>query len=100
MTTNKPEVKRYDYGYTDDGHGGGRYLGLIPKHDGKLVRYEAYEALHAKCDTLVTALEAIAESCDVGRHDGLPEEGPALCATESWLIAKDALAAHHKGGDV
>lgn len=52
MTTNKPEVKRYDYGYTDDGHGGGRYLGLISRHDGKLVRYEDYQALQAECEKL------------------------------------------------
>lgn len=48
---------------------------------------------------LEEALELIAESCDVGRHDGLPEEGPALCATESWLIAKDALVAYRKGSE-
>lgn len=46
---------------------------------------------------LVEALELIAESYDVGRHDGLSEECPALCATKSWLIAKDALALYRKG---
>ncbi|WP_285259209.1 hypothetical protein [Halopseudomonas bauzanensis] len=57
MTTNKQEVNRYDYGYTDDGCGGGRYLGLIPRHNGKLVRYKDYEALQAECDGLRKDLE-------------------------------------------
>ena len=38
------EVKRYDYGYVDDGNGN-RYLGLIEKHDGNLVKHEDYKAL-------------------------------------------------------
>ncbi|QPI08305.1 hypothetical protein IM687_13990 [Stutzerimonas stutzeri] len=38
------EVKRYDYGYVDDGNGN-RYLGLIEKPDGNLVKHEDYKAL-------------------------------------------------------
>lgn len=59
----------------------------------------ALAAAEARIAELEKALELIAESCDVGRHDGLPEEGPALCATESWLIAKDALVAYRKGSE-
>lgn len=36
-------VKRYDYGYKDDGFGGSRYLGLIEKPDGKLVLASDYD---------------------------------------------------------
>lgn len=36
-------VKRWDYGYTDDGFGGARYLGLIEKPDGKLVHASDYD---------------------------------------------------------
>lgn len=48
---------------------------------------------------LVEALEKIAQSCDSGRHDGLPEDGPALDDVEAWIVANEALAAHRKGGD-
>jgi len=41
------EVKRYSYGYVDDGNGN-RYLGLIEKPDGNLVKHEDYEALLAE----------------------------------------------------
>lgn len=40
---------------------------------------------------LVEALEQIAESRDVGRYDGKPEDGPMLTDTEMWLIAQEAL---------
>ena len=33
------EVKRYSYGYVEDGNGN-RYLGLIEKPDGNLVKHE------------------------------------------------------------
>ena len=38
------EVERYGYGYVDDGNGN-RYLGLIEKPDGNLVKHEDYKAL-------------------------------------------------------
>lgn len=37
------KIDRYDYGYTDDGFGGARYLGLIAKPEGKLVRFSDYD---------------------------------------------------------
>ncbi len=46
------DVKRYDYGYKDDGCGGDRYLGLIEKPDGALVRHSDYDALHAEAEAL------------------------------------------------
>lgn len=45
------EVKRYDYGYVDDGNGS-RYLGLIERDTGKLVRHDDYDALHAETEAL------------------------------------------------
>lgn len=45
---------------------------------------------------LVEALEEIAQSRDSGRHDGLPEDGPALSDVEAWLVANDALAAYRR----
>jgi len=51
-------------------------------------------------EALVEALEEISQSCDSGRHDGLPEDGPALSDVEAWLVANDALDAHRKGGEV
>ena len=71
------DVKRYDYGYKDDGCGGYRYLGLIEKPDGALVRHSDYAALEAECDKLraqVSALQSDANSWqsgyDKGREDG------------------------------
>ncbi|MBU2049855.1 MAG: hypothetical protein KKH61_12855 [Gammaproteobacteria bacterium] len=46
------EVKRYSYGYVDDGNGN-RYLGLIEKPDGNLVKHEDYESLLAERDALL-----------------------------------------------
>lgn len=37
------------------------------------------------------ALEAIAEGRDVGRHDGLPEDGPAHDADTMFALARAAL---------
>lgn len=71
------DVKRYDYGYKDDGCGGDRYLGLIEKPDGALVRHSDYAALEAECERLraqVSALQSDANSWqsgyDKGREDG------------------------------
>lgn len=44
-------VKRYDYRYVDDGNGS-RYLGLIERDTGKLVRHDDYNALHAEAEAL------------------------------------------------
>lgn len=41
------EVKQYSYGYVDDGNGN-RYLGLIEKPDGNLVKHEDYDALRTE----------------------------------------------------
>ncbi len=78
------DVKRYDYGYKDDGCGGYRYLGLIEKPDGALVRHSDYAALEAECDKLraqVSALQSDANSWqsgyDKGREDGAK-------AAEGW----------------
>lgn len=71
------QVKRYDYGYKDDGCGGDRYLGLIEKPDGALVSHSDYAALEAECERLraqVSALQSEANSWqsgyDKGREDG------------------------------
>lgn len=61
------EVKRYDYGYVDDGNGN-RYLGLIEKPDGNLVKHEDYKALLAERDGLKEALDEALSALDyVGR---------------------------------
>lgn len=58
----------------------------------------AVEAL-AEIGRLRSALERIAESQDRGRHDGLPEEGPALDEFQAWLLARDALGPLDERGD-
>lgn len=50
-------------------------------------------ALTAERDRLRAALETIAEGCDSGRHDGLPEEHPAHDADIMHYIACEALEA-------
>ena len=45
------QVRRYDYGYVDDGNGS-RYLGLIERDTGKLVRHDDYAALRAEAEAL------------------------------------------------
>jgi len=50
------EVKRYSYGYVDDGNGN-RYLGLIEKPDGNLVKHEDYKALLDERDALAKDAE-------------------------------------------
>lgn len=47
------EVKRYDYGYKDNDCGGARYLGLIEKPDGALVRHSDYACLEQEYAELV-----------------------------------------------
>jgi hypothetical protein len=37
------------------------------------------------------ALDFIAEGIDVGRHDGLPEDGPAHDADTMFAVAREAL---------
>jgi hypothetical protein len=49
------------------------------------------ESLEAEVERLRAALEAIAEGCDSGRHDGLPEEHPAHDADIMHYIACEAL---------
>lgn len=78
------QVKRYDYGYKDDGCGGDRYLGLIEKPDGALVRHSDYAALEAECERLraqVSALQSDANSWQSG-HDKGREDGAK--AAEGW----------------
>lgn len=53
------EVKRYGYGYVDDGNGN-RYLGLIEKPDGNLVKHEDYKALLAERDAAQKDAERMA----------------------------------------
>jgi hypothetical protein len=47
---------------------------------------------------LIEALEFIAEGHDVGRHDGLPEDGPAHDADTMFAVARAALSAIEGGG--
>lgn len=56
MTTNKPEVKRYDC----TSGGAHHCYGCYSMEEGELgdyVEWEAYEALQAECDALVESLE-------------------------------------------
>ena len=63
------DVKRYDYGYKDDGCGGDRYLGLIEKPDGALVRHSDYAALEAECERLRAQVSA-----QQSEHVSVPRE--------------------------
>ncbi|MEE4460759.1 hypothetical protein ACFSKY_22760 [Azotobacter chroococcum] len=80
-------VKRYDYGYKDDEWGGQRYLGLIEKPDGKLVRYEDH-------DRIVGERDAVIEQCSwecTWRQveiEGLRDERDALLAKVADLRAE------------
>jgi hypothetical protein len=47
--------------------------------------------LTSEIERLREALEFIAEGLDVGRHDGLPEDGPAHDAYTMFAIARAAL---------
>lgn len=60
------EVKRYSYGYVDDGNGN-RYLGLIEKPDGNLVKRDDYESLLAERDAL--AIRIYNSGYMAGHHD-------------------------------
>lgn len=97
------EVKRYSYGYVDDGNGN-RYLGLTEKPDGNLVKHEDYEALLAERDRLREALKALRAATpsltcesfhhkrrDLHDHD---EECPPF---ERWIAAALACNAALKG---
>jgi len=84
-------VKRYDYGYVDDGNGS-RYLGLIERDTGELVRHDDYDALRAEAEALRVALLGIASVNPSERgiewaksyaSDGLKGAGSELYAR--WL---------------
>ena len=58
-----------------------------------LCRKEAIiESLTAQLAMAREALENIAEECDAGRHDGLPEPYPAHEDVIMWMIARQAIA--------
>ena len=60
--------------------------------NGELIALRARaEKAERERDSLREALEEIAQSRETGRHDGLPEEGPALEDGEMWVIARNAL---------
>jgi hypothetical protein len=46
--------------------------------------------LKAEIEKLRKAVDFIAEGIDVGRHDGLPEDGPAHDADTMFAVARDA----------
>lgn len=48
-------------------------------------------ALQGEVERLRAALEFIAEGRDVGRHDGLPEDGPAHDGDTMFFVARQAL---------
>lgn len=101
------QVKRYDYGYVDDGNGG-RYLGLIERDTGKLVRHDDYERevrcaiaagirMQDKCDALHAEVEALrAENAKLrtalaeqGERQevfayGSPKQGVPPILAETW----------------
>ncbi len=85
------QVRRYDYGYVDDGNGS-RYLGLIERDTGKLVRHDDYDALQAEAEALRVVLHEIASVNPAERgiewaksyaSDGLKGAGSELYAR--WL---------------
>lgn len=97
------EVKRYGYGYVDDGNGN-RYLGLIEKPDGNLVKHEDYKALLDERDARLLQIDTLAEwysnSLDVineitaalpGAHYMDPPDGGDVSVPEQVRrMAKDA----------
>lgn len=94
-------AEHWDAHCDEDGYGPANLIARLERGLPSDYGYKSgdFLRLQERSAKLEKALELIAESCDVGRHDGLPEEGPALCATESWLIAKDALVAYRKGSE-
>lgn len=104
MTTNKPEVKRYDCT-----SGGAQYCyGCYTMEEdemGDYVEWEAYEALQAECEELrkdvahlVEALECmIIGACAVA----VPHNGERAVLQDAVNIARAALAAYRKqrGGE-
>lgn len=107
MTTNKPEVKRYDCT-----SGGARHCyGCYTMKEGELgdyVEWEAYEALQAECDALVEALDGAARSLETisklaGRDEYMQEMIEVRgYASSRAAVARSALSAHREqqGGDV
>lgn len=97
------EVKRYGYGYVDDGNGN-RYLGLIEKPDGNLVKHEDYKALLAERDARLLQVDTLTDwysnSLDVireitaalpGAHYMDPPDGGDVSVPEQVRrMAKDA----------
>ncbi len=57
--------------------------------DNRRLRFERDEA-RKEAERLREAMDFIAEGIDVGRHDGLPEEGPAHDADTMFAVARDA----------
>lgn len=85
MTTNKPEVKRYDCTSEDSYRCHGCFT-MKEQLRGDYVEWEVYEALQAECEKLVEALQ------DISRNE--------LDAQRAQHVADVALAAHRKqGGD-
>lgn len=78
------EVKRYDYGYVDDGNGA-RYLGLIEKTEGKLVRHDDYAALEAELAALKAP--AVADKVFTSGFASRPAQ------TEQQPISRDTIRA-------
>ncbi len=92
------EVKRYSYGYVDDGNGM-RYLGLIEKSDGSLVLNEDYDALRVENERNERIQVAMAlDIAAVGEALGIPGEeqeggtGEFIDAIQALLAERDALA--------
>ncbi|MGA4442559.1 hypothetical protein ACPA2N_25685 [Ectopseudomonas hydrolytica] len=71
------QVRRYDYGYVDDGNGS-RYLGLIERDTGKLVRHDDYDTLHAEAEALRAENGRLREALELSanRLDRLTLEVP------------------------
>jgi hypothetical protein len=69
----KPEVKRYKYGYKDDG--GQRYLSLIEDGEGSVFRYTDHEvsraADKAKILELENALKEVVDCFDAAEFEGM-----------------------------
>lgn len=82
------EVKRYSYGYVDDGNGN-RYLGLTEKPDGNLVKHEDYEALLAERDAAQKDAERYRWLRDIAGNRILNELARD-CTMDGWDAKIDA----------
>ena len=84
MTTNKPEVKRYDCTSGGAQHCYGCYT-MKEGELGNYVEWEAYEALQAECEALQTSIKQALIIAGRGRNATLIQRGNVLAQVEAHL---------------